>query len=71
MVATMTGMFQTHLYTRPECPGDNNNNIQCSITHMPATITQQVTAGQAFYLFVDGFGGSAQEGPFTLTLELN
>jgi cysteine-rich repeat protein len=71
MVATMDGMFSTHLYTRAECPGMNNNDIECSTVHMPATITQQVTAGQAFYLFVDGYGLQAEEGPFTLTLQLN
>ncbi len=69
LTATLDGNFATHLYARDACPG-NNNNLACSMTHMPATITLPVKAGTPVFLFVDGYGGQPEEGPFTLTLGL-
>jgi cysteine-rich repeat protein len=71
VVATLEGQFATLLYARSACPGNNGSEIACDSTPGAATITVDVTAGDPFYLFVDGFGGQAEEGPFTLTLELN
>lgn len=70
-VATLDGNFETHLYARSACPGNTASNLECSQTHGPATISRDVQAGDSFYLIVDGFGGQAEEGTFTLTLELN
>jgi hypothetical protein len=68
LTATLDGSFATLLYVRDACPG-GNNNLECD-NQNPAVITMAVTMGTAYYLFVDGFGGSPEEGPFTLTLEL-
>src|SRR5262249_42605607 len=71
MTAPLDGPFSTLLYARDACPGSDNDNLECSDTHMPSIMTLSVTAGTPYYLFVDGFGGQTEEGPFTLTLELN
>ncbi|MCC6555164.1 MAG: hypothetical protein IT372_19540 [Polyangiaceae bacterium] len=71
MTATLDGPFSTLLYARSSCPGTNGDNLQCSPTHSPAVLTMPVTADTPFYLFVDGYGVQPEEGPFTLTLELN
>jgi cysteine-rich repeat protein len=71
MAATLDGQFATLLYSRSQCPGDDGDDIECSTWPGSATITMNVTAGDSFYLFVDGYGGQPEEGLFTLTLELN
>ena len=71
LTATLEGMFDTLLYARSACPGNQAANLACGITHGPATLIMQVTAGEPFFLFVDGFGPQPEEGEFTLTLDLN
>jgi cysteine-rich repeat protein len=71
LTATLNGSFQTLLYARSACPGTANETIACSAMTTPATITMQVTAGKSYFVFVDGYGLAAEEGPFTLMLELN
>jgi hypothetical protein len=70
LTATLAGSFLTLLYARNECPG-GGSDLACGMTHDPAIITLNVQANQPIFLFVDGFGGQAAEGPFTLTLELD
>ena len=71
MTATLEGLFDTLLYTRSACPGNQASNLECGFMHGPATLIMQVTAGEPFFLFVDGYGPMPEEGAFTLTLELN
>jgi hypothetical protein len=68
LTATLDGNYATLLYVRDACPG-GNTNLACD-SQSPAVISMAVTMGTAYYLFVDGFGGSPEEGPFTLTLAL-
>lgn len=70
MVATMTGQFNTLLYARTSCPGTGSGTT-CSSSTGPSTLTMQVNVGESFFLFADGYGNSAEEGPFTLTIDLN
>jgi len=71
MTATVTANgFAALVYARTACPGTEGQNIACSMGAMPATITFPVQGGQVVYVFVDGYGGGAQNGPFTLTLQL-
>jgi len=70
LTATVTGNFAQLVYARIACPGMNGQNIACSMGVMPATISFMVQAGQVVYVTVDGFGPGPQNGPFTLTLQL-
>jgi hypothetical protein len=70
LTATLAGSFLAVLYARDECPG-GGSDLACGMTHDPAVITLNVQANQSIFLFVDGFGGQAAEGSFTLTLELD
>jgi len=71
LTATVTANgFNELVYARSSCPGINGQDIACSMGAVPATISFPVQAGQVVYVFVDGYGGAGQQGPFTLTLEL-
>jgi cysteine-rich repeat protein len=63
-------IFAELVYARTACPGMNGQDIACSGGAVPATISFAVQAGQVVYVFVDGYGGVGQQGPFTLTLQL-
>lgn len=70
LTATLTGNFSVLLYARAECPGMNNMDLACSGMSMPASISIPVQKNKTVFLFVDGRGPQASEGPFTLTLAL-
>jgi cysteine-rich repeat protein len=70
LTATLDGQFGTKLYARAACPGMEGMNLACSPSQTPAIMTLPVTAGKTIWVIVDGYGGNAQEGAFTLTLDL-
>ena len=69
LTATVQASFAALVYARSGCPG-GNQNLDCSQGQMPASISFMVQGGQVVHVFVDGYGGNPEEGPFTLTLEL-
>jgi hypothetical protein len=68
--AVAEGAHQTLLYAREGCPGTLVHQA-CGTTLGPSELELYVEAGETFFLFVDGYGVTPQEGPFQLTLEID